>query len=493
MTKKFYITTAIAYVNGPPHMGHALEVIEADAYSRFNKSLDRDVFLQTGTDENGLKNWQTAQKEDIDIKDFLNRNTSLFKKLYAELDVEYDNFVVTSSANHHLGVKKIWNKLVESGDIYKKQYKGLYCVGCESYKTEKELVDGKCPDHPTKDIEIFEEENYFFKLSKYKDEIFKLISNNTYEIVPESRKNEILEFLKNANDISFSRPITKLPHGVVVPNDPEHIIYVWCDALSNYLTGIGYGQDSKDYKELWPADAHIVGKDILRFHAAYWPAILLSAGIELPKKLFVHGWLLTNGQKMSKSTGNAIDPFEEIKAFGKDIFRFYLLGCMSLGRDGDYTRDLLKDKINSELVSNFSNFCYRTLSFIEKKYSSNVTTLHNDVDLIKKIKDKEEIIKELYNNFKFKKVLEEILNISQLGNQYFQSNEPWKENPKSIMVLTTCVNIIKDLCILLKPIIPSACDKLEKQLNLKNLKWKDLGFNLENHKLNKSEILFKKI
>jgi methionyl-tRNA synthetase len=219
----------------------------------------------------------------------------------------------------------------------------------------------------------------------------------------------------------------------------------------------------------------------------------MSAGIDLPKNLYVHGWVLTKGEKMSKSTGNVVEPFAQIKEYGKDPFRFYLLSCMPLGRDGDYNKDLFKDKINSELVSNFSNFCYRTLSFLEKKYNSKITKLDNDKELIEKIKTKEDLIKQAYEDFKFKKVVEEIMNISQLGNQYFQSNEPWKEKEDAINILTTCVNIIKDLTILLKPIIPSTCKQLEEQLNLKDLNWNNLGFNLEDHTLNKAEILFKKI
>ena len=299
--KKFYITTAIAYPNSKPHLGHALEIVQADIAARFNRLLGKDVFFQTGSDEHGIKNWRSAQKEHKDILDFLDGNVRIFKELYEKLEISYDNFIrTTDKENHYPGAIKLWERLVESGDIYKKLYKGTYCTGCESFKTEKELENGKCHDHPTIKIELIEEENYFFRLSKYKEEVSERIESDNYKIMPDSRKNEILSFLKDAKDISFSRPKSSLVWGIPVPGDSSHVMYVWCDALSNYITGAGYGRDELRFRQLWPADIHIIGKDILRFHAAFWPSMLLSAKIELPKSLFVHGFILSKGAKMSK-------------------------------------------------------------------------------------------------------------------------------------------------------------------------------------------------
>ena len=296
--KKFYVTSAIAYPNASCHLGHALEIIQCDIVSRFHKLLGKDVFFQTGTDEHGTKNWQTAKKQGKDIKEFLDTNVKVFKDLYKKLNIKYDQFIRTTDKKlHQQGVIKLWKELVKAGDIYKKQYKGLYCTGCEAFKTEKELENGKCPNHPTRDIETVEEENYFFKLSKYNKILTKKISSDEYKVTPEIRKNEILAWIKEAKDISFSRPKTTLPWGIHVPGDDSQIMYVWCDALSNYLTGSGYGRDEKQYKTIWPADVHIIGKDILRFHAAFWPAMLISAKVPLPKQLLVHGFILSKGAK----------------------------------------------------------------------------------------------------------------------------------------------------------------------------------------------------
>ncbi len=496
MRKKIYITTAIAYPNSKPHLGHALEIIQADVVARFHKLSGKEVFFQTGTDEHGTKNWQTAKKEGKEIKKFLDDNVKVFKDLYKKLNISYDNFIRTTDKKiHYPGATKLWKELVKAGDIYKKEYKGLYCSGCEAFKKEKELVDKKCPNHPTRGIDVVEEENYFFKLSKYKEEVAKKISSDEYRVIPESRKNEILSFLKTAKDISFSRPKTSLPWGIPVPDDKEQVMYVWCDALSNYITGVGYGTDKKKFEEVWPADIHIIGKDILRFHAAFWPAMLLSAKIALPKQLFVHGFILSKGAKMSKSTGNVIEPFEQIEKYGVDPFRFYILGAMPIDGDGDYNEDLVIERINSELVGNLSNFCYRVLSFTNKYFDSKIKKIDND-QIIKEINPKFNEIKKAYEEFDFKKAIDEILSVSALGNKYFQDNEPWKlikkDKEKVQKVCGLCVNIAKNLSILIDPIMPEFSSKLQKQLNVKDLKWKDLNFNLKNHKTNKEEILFHK-
>jgi methionyl-tRNA synthetase len=498
MKNKFYVTSAIAYPNSRPHLGHCLEIIQTDVVARFHRLLGKDVFFQTGTDEHGNKNWQTAQKEGKNIKEFLDANVSVFKDLYKKLDISYDQFIRTTDKKIHFpGAIKLWKELVKSGDIYKKKYKGLYCTGCETFKTEKELENGKCPNHPTREIETVEEENYFFRLSKYKGEVAKKISSDNYKVIPQSRKNEILSFLESAEDISFSRPKSSLSWGIPVPDDNEQIMYVWCDALSNYITGAGYGRDESQFKKLWPADLHIIGKDILRFHAAFWPAMLISAKIALPKQLFVHGFILSKGAKMSKSTGNVVEPFEQIEKYGKEHFRFYLIGAMPLEGDGEYSEKLLKERINNELVGNLGNFCYRVTGFTNKNFKGEIKNIDNDKTVINEINKKIKNIENHYNELNFNAAVNEILLVSDIGNKYFQKNEPWalikKDKDKVQEICALCVNIAKNLSILIQPILPQFSEELQKQLNLKSLKWKDIGFNLKNHKIGKEKILVKKI
>ena len=496
MAKTHYITTAIAYPNGKPHLGHALEIVQADAVARFHKLLDKDVFFQTGTDEHGIKNWQTAKKEKKDIKTFLDENVAIFKKLYKDLNIEYDQFIRTTDKKiHHPGAIKLWKALVAAGDIFKQEYNGLYCAGCESSKTEHELENGQCPNHPTRKIESFKEENYFFRLSKYADTITKKIEKDEFKVIPKIRKNEILSFLKEAKDISFSRPKTSLPWGIEVPDDPDQVMYVWCDALSNYITGAGYGRDEKKFKKLWPANTQIIGKDILRFHAAFWPAMLMSAKVELPKELLVHGFILSKGTKMGKSTGNVIEPFEQMQKYGLDPFRWYLLEAMSLGDDGDYTQDLITEKVNSELVGNLSNFCYRSLSFTNKNFDSKSTK--PDTSFLKKLAKKYEAIKNAYEQYDFKLALNLILAVSAEGNKYFQDNEPWKliktDKEKAHTIISTSLNIAKNLSILLQPAMPEFSKNLQTQLKVKDLLWKDLDIDLMPGKIAKAEIIFKKV
>ncbi|MFC2135453.1 methionine--tRNA ligase [Bacteroidota bacterium] len=497
MEKKFYVTTAIAYPNGPPHMGHALEIVQADVVARFHKLLGKDVFFQTGTDEHGTKNWDTAKKAGKSVKVFLDENVAVFKKLYADLNVDYDYFIRTTDKKiHHPGAIKLWKELVKSGDIYKKNYAGRYCVGCETFKTDKELEDNKCPNHPKLEIQNVEEENYFFRLSKYKDVLIKKIKSDEYKVVPKERKNEILSFLKGAKDISFSRPKSTLPWGIPVPEDEEHVMYVWCDALSNYITGAGYGRDEKKFKSLWPADVHIIGKDILRFHAAFWPAMLLSAKVALPKQLFSHGFILSKGAKMGKSSGNVIEPFSQIEKYGADRFRFYILGTMPIDSDGDYAEELLVERTNSEIVSNIANLFYRTLSFLNRNFDGKVIAAKDD-KFTKPLEKKFSDIKKLYELFDFRKAINEILSVGAEGNKYFQDKAPWvlikEDKKKAHEVLSLCVNLVKNLTVLLKPVMPSFASEIEKQLNLKDLSFSDLNFDLRNHRIGKEKIIFQKL
>ncbi|MGC8662774.1 MAG: methionine--tRNA ligase [Candidatus Micrarchaeia archaeon] len=475
MSEKFYITTAIPYINAPPHMGHALEFVLVDTIARYQKLKGKDVFLTTGTDENSLKTVQAANKAGVAPQVLSDKYSSSFREFADKIGLNYDAFIRTSDKDAHWdGVVKLWDLCYKSGDIYKKSYEGLYCVGCEAFYTKDELVNGLCPEHLTKP-EIISEENYFFKLSKYEQEIKNLIKTDKLKIIPESRKNEILSFLdQGLDDLSISRSNKRAKGwGIPVPNDDSQMIYVWFDALSVYLTGVGFGRDEKKFKKLWPADMHVIGKGIFRFHAIYWPAILLSAGLELPKEILVHGYITSNGQKMSKSIGNIIDPIQILDKYGRNNVRFYLLHNISVFEDGDFSEADLIKTTNSELVGNIGNFIHRTLTFIYKNFDGKVEAKDLDKsgkELLEKIdKMVDEIDKEL-SELRIGSGLAKILAISAMGNKYFQDSKPWElvvtNKNKCEGVLFVCANICRTLSVLLEPFLPEASEKLSKYLNI---------------------------
>lgn len=355
MNKKFYLTTAIPYVNAKPHIGHALEFVQADCVARYHKLLGEEVCLLSGADENALKNVQAAESEGINVQQLVDRNAKLFQQLAEKLSVDFDVFQKGSDqGNHFKASQKLWKLCFDNDDIYKKSYEGLYCVGCEAFYTPEELdKNGECFEHPGKKLEKVSEENYYFKLSKYQGELIDLISSGKLEIVSIYRKNEILSFLKQPLlDISISRTNERAKNwGVPVPDDSTQRIYVWFDALNIYQSGIGFGWNEKNYNKWWPADLHIIGKGITRFHAVYWPAFLLSAKLSLPKQIFVHGYLTVNGQKMSKTLGNVVDPIEMIEKFGVDAIRYYLLREIPAYDDGDFSERRLVELYNSDLAN----------------------------------------------------------------------------------------------------------------------------------------------
>lgn len=472
MSKRFYITTAIAYTNAKPHMWHALEIIQADAMARMYRIIGKEVVFQTWTDEHGIKNRRSAEKSWKDIMTFLDEIVSSYKEMYAQLWVTYDTFLRTSDKKiHYPGAQKLWNKLVEAGDIYKKKYIWLYCTGCESFKTEKELVDGKCPDHPNGEIERIEEENYFFALQKYRDKVIDVIKSDTYQIIPESRKNEILSFLENANDVSFSRPRSTLPRWIPVPWDDDHIMYVWCDALSNYITGQWYENDEERFNSTRPADIHIIGKDILRFHAAFRPAMLLSAKIALPKKLIVHGHVTLNGQKMSKSTWNTIDPMTILNDFDRDAFVFQMLYDISISSDWDFSLDRLWHLYDSMLIGWRGNLVNRVTSLCKKYWITHWRFNRQKWELFKENNesrllqyfedwwDGAKIEEQYLNKADIKWYLDNRYQLVQRANEYITKAEPrvkYKQEAtkdEAIADLQFLLYIVKNIALFSAPIL----------------------------------------
>jgi methionyl-tRNA synthetase len=363
MNKKFYITCAIPYVNAAPHIGHALEFVQGDVIARYHRLLGEDTLLLSGGDENALKNVQAAEKAGQPVQQFIDTNNTKFFELTKSLGCQFDIWQKGSDTLHHFpSSQNLWERCNKAGDIYKKSYEGLYCVGCETFYEPEELNEqGECFEHPGKKLETVKEENYFFRLSKYQQQLIDLITTDTLAITPDTRKNEVLSFLKQPlRDISISRSNERAKNwGVPVPNDPSQRMYVWFDALNIYQSGIGFGWDEQTYKKWWPADVHVIGKGISRFHAVYWPAFLLSAGLQPPKALFVHGYFTVNGQKMSKTLGNVIDPLELINKYGADPLRYYFLREIPASADGDFSERRFKELYNADLANGLGNLVAR--------------------------------------------------------------------------------------------------------------------------------------
>ena len=465
--KKFYVTTTIPYANAEPHIGHALEFVQADVLARWNRLKKKDVFFLTGTDEHGSKNYKTALKQGMNPKEFVDKNSSYFAELLRELNISNDNFIkTTDKTNHWPGVVVLWKKLEEKGDIYKKKYSGKYCSGCERYVTEKELADGKCVNHPNVEIEELSEENYFFKLSKYSKKIVGLIKNDKLKISPSQWKNDFLGLIKGGlQDVSFSRDTKYLSWGIPVPKDSTQVMYVWADALSNYLTGIGY--PDKKFEKYWPADVHIVGKDMLRFHAGIWPGMLLSAGLPLPKELAVHGFLTIDGKKMSKSTGNVVSPLKLLKKYNADTIRYFLMRSIPFGQDGNFSEKEMIARHNNELANKLGNLVSRVAGLVEKHGTEKCENR-----LIKKLNEKK--IEKLFDNYEFDKVLNEIFAFIDGCNEYVQSKKIWEtKDKKALYELKECILKIAEL---LLPFIPSSAEKIKKQFSAWEIKKKEILF-----------------
>lgn len=501
---KYYITTAIPYVNAAPHLGHTLEFVQVDVLARYHKIRGDDVFLVTGADENSLKNVQAAEALGITPHKLCEDNARLFKELGDKIGLSYDIFVRTSiSPEHRNGVQKLWELCCRSDDIYKKNYKGLYCVGCEAFYEEYELVNGCCPEHG-KPPEIIEEENYFFKLSKYQKQLEGLIETGQLRVIPESRMNEMLHFIREGlQDFSISRSQKRARGwGIPVPHDPSQIMYVWFDALGTYITGIGYGSDEDKFRKYWPADVHVIGKGIQRFHAIYWPVILLSAGLAPPRTIMVHGYVTAEGQKMSKSLGNIVDPFDVISRFGVDALRYMLVSEMSTFEDGDFLENALISRNNNELVANIGNLVNRTIVFVRNNFDGKVPVgqlTKKDEAFISLQKENIERITERLDQMRLKDAIGYVMEFSSSANRYFQENEPWKvvrENrPRAGTVLFILANQVKDLAILLWPFLPHASEEIFRQLCIGRRSWQDLGklTLAAGHALGEPRLIFRKI
>jgi len=462
--KKFYVTTSIAYTNAPPHIGFALELVQADVLARYHRLLGEDVFYLTGTDEHGIKIAKAAKKEGKTPQEFADEISEKFRKLTKLLNISNDDFIRTSDEKKHWpSVRKIWLKLKEKGDIYKKKYKGFYCSGCEAFITEKDLIKGKCPFHGKKP-EFIEEENYFFRLSKYSKEIKKAVEKEI-KIVPEKRKNEILSFLERGlEDISFSRPKEKY-WGFSVPEDSTQTIYCWADALSNYISALGYAKENKMFRKYWPADVHCLGKDIQRFHAIIWPAMLLSLGLELPKTLFIHGFITVGGEKMSKSRGNIINPFEIIKKYGTDSLRYYLLAEIPSTEDGDFTYEKFERRYISDLASGIGNLLARVKKMVLKQGFYDICLK----EVSHQIEKTEKEYKREIENFRFHEALKTIWRLICFCDKLIEKEKPWEtdnriKKDKNKKVLGSLLEVLDKITIFLSPFLPETAEKIAKEI-----------------------------
>ncbi len=462
---KFYITTSIAYVNAKPHIGFAMEVIQADVLARYHRLRGDETMYLTGTDEHGMKLAQTAKEQGISPQQLVDQNSVFFRDLRTLLNLSNDHFVRTTDDEHVRGAQKIWKKMADAGDLYKSSYEGLYCVGCEAFITEKDLLDGKCPNH-NRVPEKLKEENYFFKLSRYSEQIRHKIETDELKIVPESKKNEILEVLKDGlKDVSFSRPRHMLEWGIDVPGDPEQVMYVWGDALSNYVTGVGFADETEQYRKFWPADVHLIGKDILRFHAAIWIGMLISAELPLPRAIYVHGHITSNGKKMSKSLNNVVDPLDMVAKFGIDPLRYYLLREIPTTDDGDFSLERFRIVYESELANTIGNLVSRVLAMTQKYFEGSIPPVPADLrSFPREVETLWANFDRSMADFDLKKALEYVLDFASFANEYVEASKPWvlvKENPamlaESMYVL---LEMIRHIAVLLQSFLPSTSSKI---------------------------------
>jgi methionyl-tRNA synthetase len=484
----YYITTAIDYVNAAPHLGHAYEKIATDVMARFQRLLGKEVFFLTGTDEHGTKVEKTALGRGVTPKQHTDELVEEFKKAWAYLNLSYNRFIRTTDADHYAVVEQLWRKMAAKGDIYKKRYQGFYCAGCEKFVNERDLNEaGECPNHQRKP-DVVEEENYFFRLSKYKPQLEALIKGESFQapgfnesillenfVKPDFRAAEVLQMLEELEDISVSRHKDAVSWGIPVPDDADQVIYVWIDALSNYLTGVGYLQSTPEetalFQQFWPADVHMIGKDILRFHAIYWPAMLLSAEISLPRQVFAHGFININDAKISKSVGNVVSPFTLQERFdlpNPDPIRYYLMTVASFGQDGGFTEEEFKLKVNADLANNLGNLLNRTLNMTNKYFEGQVPPSSYAKPKFLHTEGAEEV-KTLYAAYDFQKAAELVLQLVDWANKEINDKEPWtlfKEGKTQELadLMYVVLETLRQVAIMLSPITPVLSDEIWSQL-----------------------------
>lgn len=475
MSDPFYITTAISYPNGPPHIGHAYEAIAADAIARFQRAQGRDVRFQTGTDEHGLKMAQAARSDGVKPRAFADKMSRLFQQMCDTLNVSYDRFIRTSEADHYRASQAIWTAMEERGDLYLDRYEGWYSVRDEAYYEAEELTeaeDGTKLSPQGTPVEWTVEESWFFRLSKYQQPLLDHYSANPDFIQPDSRRNEVVRFVEGGlKDLSISR--TSFDWGVPVPGGNSHVMYVWLDALTNYITGLGYPDETELWRRYWPANIHLIGKDVVRFHAVYWPAFLMSAGIELPKQVYGHGFLLSRGEKMSKSVGNVVDPMVLADRFGVDALRYFLLREVSFGQDGSYSAEAIVNRANAELANSFGNLAQRTLSMIFKNLEGVIPAAGEDpadlelINVVRAATERE--VPEAFDRLAFSVGIEAWIRAVFACNAYVDAQAPWalrKTDPERMAaVLGTLVKAVRELTVAIAPIIPESADKLLSQID----------------------------
>ena len=508
MDKNFYITTPIYYPSGKPHMGHAYSSIIADFFARFKSIDDYDVHFLTGTDEHGLKIQRSAEKVGKKPKEFCDQISQTFKDLSKTLNLSNTDFIRTTEDRHKKTVQHLWSLLEKNDDIYLSNYSGWYSVSDEAFYNEDEIeeIEGKKIAKSSKStVEWIEEESYFFRLSKWQKPLLEFYENNPDFILPESRKNEVISFVKSGlKDLSVSRKT--FTWGIPVPSNDKHIIYVWLDALTNYLSALNYPDTNDElFKKFWPASIHLIGKDILRFHAVYWPAFLLAAKIELPKKVYGHGWILSGEEKMSKSKGNILDPLKIIEEYGLDPLRYYLIKEVSFGNDGNISQDRLEDCINSDLANNYGNLCQRVTAFAMKncdgKIPAKIDFQPDDLKILNKFQENLDTIRSKINEQNINFYIDFIVNSLFEANKYFNDQEPWKKKDNLIRLNTivyTTLEIVRKISFLLYPIIPETSLKALKIFNLseKDIKLETISNNefiIKGNMINKIDILIKKI
>ena len=490
--QKYYITTAIAYTSGKPHIGNTYEIVLADAIARYKRSQGYDVFFQTGTDEHGQKIELKAEEAGITPKEFVDNVSTEIKRIWDLMDTSYDKFIRTTDEDHEKQVQKIFKKLYDQGDIYKGYYEGMYCTPCESFFTESQLVDGKCPDCG-REVQPAKEEAYFFKMSKYADRLIEYINEHPEFIQPVSRKNEMMNnfLLPGLQDLCVSR--TSFKWGIPVDFDPKHVTYVWLDALTNYITGIGYdadGSSTEQFDKLWPADLHLIGKDIIRFHTIYWPIFLMALGLPLPKQVFGHPWLLQGDGKMSKSKGNVLYADELVDFFGVDAVRYFVLHEMPFENDGVITWELMVERLNSDLANTLGNLVNRTVSMTNKYFGGTVTDKsvaeEVDADLKAVIENTPKAVDAKMNDLRVADAITEIFNLFKRCNKYIDETMPWalaKDEAKKDRLETVLWNLIQGIsagAVLLESFMPSTSKKILEQLG-------------GGHVTEKPEILFQRL